>query len=107
MVDQEISQHRAAEGPADERCHHRVSQGRAPLSQTESAKDSGHYRIHLIEDDTGEIDARLKMRTVTLTHPRHRPRLSTAPISRWTTSRPRWQKLGSRAFRAWRRDRKF
>src|SRR6516225_5448155 len=33
MVDQEISQHRAAEGPADERCHHRVSQGRAPLSQ--------------------------------------------------------------------------
>jgi hypothetical protein len=24
-------------------CHHRVSQGRAPLSQTESAKDSGHY----------------------------------------------------------------
>jgi putative transposase len=39
----QISQHRAAEGPADERCHHRVSQGRAPLSQTESAKDSGHY----------------------------------------------------------------
>src|SRR5215472_10454142 len=32
MVDQEISQHRAAEG-SDERCHHRVSQGRAPLSQ--------------------------------------------------------------------------
>src|SRR5262245_5324925 len=42
MVDQEISQHRAAEG-SDERCHHRVSQGRVPLSQTESAKDSGHY----------------------------------------------------------------
>src|SRR5262249_46498417 len=37
------SQHRAAQGPADERCHHRVSQGRVPLSQTESAKDSGHY----------------------------------------------------------------
>ena len=38
MVDQEISQHRAAEG-SDERfrtssrCHHRVSPGRAPLSQ--------------------------------------------------------------------------
>src|SRR5215831_3967071 len=32
MVDQKISQHRAAEG-SDERCHHRVSQGRAPLSQ--------------------------------------------------------------------------
>jgi len=44
MVDQEISQHRAAEGSADERCHHRISQGRAPLSQTESAKDSGHYQ---------------------------------------------------------------
>src|SRR5262249_7707435 len=43
MVDQEISQHRVAEGSADERCHHRVSQGRAPLSQTESAKESGHY----------------------------------------------------------------
>src|SRR5262249_22817259 len=35
-----------AEGPADERRHHRVSQGRVPLSQTESAKDSGHYPIH-------------------------------------------------------------
>src|SRR5262249_38517874 len=45
VVYEEISQHRAAQGPADERCHHRVSQGRAPLSQTESAKDSGHYRI--------------------------------------------------------------
>src|SRR5258707_8651172 len=44
MVDQKISQHRVAEGSADERCHHRVSQGRAPLSQTESAKESGHYR---------------------------------------------------------------
>src|SRR5262249_711420 len=32
VVDQEISEHRVAEGPADERCHHRVSQGRAPLS---------------------------------------------------------------------------
>ena len=43
VVYEEISQHRAAQGPADERCHHRVSQGRVPLSQTESAKDSGHY----------------------------------------------------------------
>ena len=43
VVDQEISEHRVVEGPADERCHHRVSQGRVPLSQTESAKDSGHY----------------------------------------------------------------
>jgi hypothetical protein len=25
------------------RCYHRVSQGRVPLSQTESAKNSGHY----------------------------------------------------------------
>src|SRR5262245_48184389 len=43
VVDEEVSEHRVAEGPADERCHHRVSQGRVPLSQTESAKDSGHY----------------------------------------------------------------
>src|SRR5262249_30479372 len=32
VVDQEISEHRAAEGPADERCHHCVSHCRAPLS---------------------------------------------------------------------------
>jgi Transposase, Mutator family len=38
MVDQEISQYRVAEGSADERCHHRVSQGRAPLSQTERSR---------------------------------------------------------------------
>jgi hypothetical protein len=31
-VDQAISEHRAAEGPADERCHHRLRQRRAPLS---------------------------------------------------------------------------
>jgi hypothetical protein len=42
VVDEEIPEHRAAEGPADERCHHRVSQG-VPLSQTENAKDFGHY----------------------------------------------------------------
>jgi hypothetical protein len=30
--------HRAAEGSADERCHHRVSQGRAPLSQPKVRK---------------------------------------------------------------------
>jgi Transposase, Mutator family len=33
MVDEEIFEHRAAEGPADERCHHRLSQCRAPLSR--------------------------------------------------------------------------
>jgi Transposase, Mutator family len=32
LVDQTLSQHRAAEGPADERCHLRLSQCRAPLS---------------------------------------------------------------------------
>jgi hypothetical protein len=31
--------------PADERCHHRVSQDRVPLSQTESRKNSGHYPV--------------------------------------------------------------
>src|SRR5262249_58802297 len=32
MVDQTIPEHRTAEGPADERCHHRLSQGRAALA---------------------------------------------------------------------------
>jgi Transposase, Mutator family len=38
VVDQKISEHRVAEGPADERCHHRVSQGRVPLSQPKVRK---------------------------------------------------------------------
>src|SRR5262249_5713850 len=38
VVDQAISEHRVAEGPADERCHHRVSQGRVPLSQPKVRK---------------------------------------------------------------------
>ena len=42
MVDQEVSDHGPAEGPADER-HHRLSPGRPPLSQIESAKETGHY----------------------------------------------------------------
>jgi hypothetical protein len=32
LVDQTLLERRAAEGPADERCHHRLSQCRAPLS---------------------------------------------------------------------------
>ena len=32
LVDQALSEHRAAEGAEHERCHHRVSQFRAPLS---------------------------------------------------------------------------
>ena len=32
VVNQTIFEHRATEGPADERCHHRLSQCRAPLS---------------------------------------------------------------------------
>src|SRR5262249_344362 len=32
LVDQTLLEHRAAEGPADERSHHRVSQCRVPLS---------------------------------------------------------------------------
>ena len=43
LVDQTLLEHRAAEGPADERCHHRLSQCRAPLSPTKCAKNSGHY----------------------------------------------------------------
>ena len=46
MVDQEISQHRAAEG-SDERCHHRVSRAGRRSAKTESAKNSGHYRSNL------------------------------------------------------------
>ena len=38
LVDQAISEHRVAEGPANERCHHRVSQGRVPLSQPKVRK---------------------------------------------------------------------
>ena len=38
VVDQEISDHRAAEGSAEERCQHRVSQSRAPLSQAKVRK---------------------------------------------------------------------
>jgi transposase-like protein len=36
--DHAISEHRVAEGPADERCHHRVSQGRVPLGQPKLRK---------------------------------------------------------------------
>ncbi len=32
LADQAISEHGTAEGPADERCHHGLSQCRAPLS---------------------------------------------------------------------------
>ena len=35
VVDQEIFEYRAAEGPADERCHHRLSQCPEPLSPNE------------------------------------------------------------------------
>jgi hypothetical protein len=31
---QEISEHRAAEGPADERCHHRLNTARSRSAQT-------------------------------------------------------------------------
>src|SRR5262249_7378183 len=39
MVDQEIPEHRAAEGSADERRHHRLSQRWDPLSPNQSAKN--------------------------------------------------------------------
>jgi hypothetical protein len=60
MVDQEISH---------ERCHHRVSQARAPLSQTESAKDSGHYQTPALSAEhltaTGHDAAPPKLRVLT------------------------------------------
>src|SRR5689334_3236311 len=39
LVDQTLSEHRAAEGPADERSHHRVSQCRAPLSPNQMCEN--------------------------------------------------------------------
>ena len=56
VVDQEISKHRVAEGPRDERYHHRVSPGRAPLSQPKVRKtlDTTYYR-ELFQDGTGRV----------------------------------------------------
>src|SRR6266540_5291418 len=81
MVDQEISQYRVAEGSADERCHHRVSQGRAPLSQTESAKDSGHYRT--------ECPASRAAFTVSRPTPLLAPMIRTAATASCSRSDPR------------------
>ena len=47
LVDQTLSEHRAAEGPADERCHHRLSQYRAPLSLPNVRKTLDGLRITL------------------------------------------------------------
>jgi hypothetical protein len=47
MIDQEISQHRVAEGSADERCHHRVSQGRAPLKVRKSLDTTWAFVVTL------------------------------------------------------------
>jgi len=40
LVCQEISERRAAEGPANERCHHRLSQRRVPLSPNQKCRVS-------------------------------------------------------------------
>jgi hypothetical protein len=37
------TEHRSTEGSADERCRHRMSQGRVPLAELERAKNSGQY----------------------------------------------------------------
>jgi hypothetical protein len=42
LVHQEIFEHRVAEGSAEERCHHRLSQYRAPLSPNQMCENSGH-----------------------------------------------------------------
>ena len=44
VVDQTLSEHRAAEGPADESCHHRLSQCRATLSANQMCENSGHHQ---------------------------------------------------------------
>ena len=46
LVDQKIFEHRVSEGSADERCYHRLSQCRAPLSPIQCAKNTGHYHHH-------------------------------------------------------------
>jgi hypothetical protein len=43
LVDQTLFEYRAAEGPADERSHHRLSQCQAPFSHNQCGKNSGHY----------------------------------------------------------------
>jgi len=52
VVEQAIFEYGAAEGPADERSHHRLSQCRTPLSLYQSAKDSGHYSRFNVSADT-------------------------------------------------------
>src|SRR5215468_9023328 len=63
MVDQKISQHRAAEG-SDERCHHRVSQGRAPLSQ--NRKCERFWTLPAGEEARAEL---LSSRPITVINP--------------------------------------
>jgi hypothetical protein len=43
VVDQTIFEHGAAEGPADGRIYHRLSQCRVPLSPAKCVKNSGHF----------------------------------------------------------------
>jgi hypothetical protein len=48
MVKQEIVEHRAAERPADERCHHGLSQCRAPLSPNQKCEKLWTCETHIV-----------------------------------------------------------
>ena len=61
MVDQTLSEHRALEGPADERCHHRLSQCRAPLSPNQMCEKLWTLvRQESWRDPAGESPAQVK-----------------------------------------------
>ena len=47
LVDQTRSEYRAAEGPADERCYHRLSHRRAPLSPKCPVNSGRLWRLSL------------------------------------------------------------
>ena len=68
LVEQTLSEHRSTEGPADERCHHSLSQCRAPLSSNQCAKNSGHYPLVAVAlaNIGGKADSRARFARASL-----------------------------------------
>jgi hypothetical protein len=56
VVDQAISEHGTAEGPADNRCHHRLSRRQGPASPTKCAKKSGHRAVSASNASCAPVD---------------------------------------------------